>query len=317
MARKQIARVLSASWDVEISFAADGVEALQAMRGGRADVLILDLNMPVMDGYETLRAISEAGLPSRVIVVSGDIQPDARARARRLGALGFAKKPVDPEELSELLEMCGIVRGGAAAHDDPAVKVDLRDCYREIANIAMGQAADLLARLLDVFVVLPIPNVNMLAPSELHMALALTEQSKTVSAVCQGFIGAGIAGEALLLFHDSSFADIARVMKYEGQIDEATERELLMDTASILIGACITGIAAQLDVTFSQGHPVVLGQHVDVSDLLSANMKRGKQTLAIEISYTIENFNISFDLMLLFTEDSIGTLNDKLTFMLD
>ena len=39
---------------------------------------------------------------------------------------------------------------------------DERDCYQEITNVAMGQAADRLARLLDVYVVLPIPNVNVI-----------------------------------------------------------------------------------------------------------------------------------------------------------
>lgn len=52
------------------------------------------------------------------------------------------------------------------------------------------------------FVILPIPNVNVLEVSELHMALNSAASSGTLSAVCQGFIGAGIAGEALVLFHD-------------------------------------------------------------------------------------------------------------------
>ena len=43
---------------------------------------------------------------------------------------------------------------------------ELRDVYQEVTNVAMGQAADSLARLLDVFVVLPIPNVNILEAGE-------------------------------------------------------------------------------------------------------------------------------------------------------
>lgn len=93
---------------------------------------------------------------------------------------------------------------------------ELRDVYQELANVAMGQGADLLARLLDAFVLLPIPNVNVLEVSELHMALSAAAESDTLSAVCQGFIGAGIAGEALLLFHDASFQDLARLMNHQG-----------------------------------------------------------------------------------------------------
>jgi len=76
-ARKQMARALPDGCDVEITFAADGSEGLAAVRQGKAEFIFLDLNMPVMDGYETLQAMRDSGLSSRVIVVSGDIQPDA------------------------------------------------------------------------------------------------------------------------------------------------------------------------------------------------------------------------------------------------
>jgi len=181
----------------------------------------------------------------------------------------------------------------------------------------MGQAADLLARLLKVFVKLPIPNVNILEVSELEMALSLTEQGDTYSAVCQGFIGSGICGEALLIFSDSSFSDMAKLLDYKGKINRTVELELLMEIASILVGACINGIAQQLDLTFSQGHPVVLGQHVKVSELIKTNANRWKKTLAIEITYEIENYNITCDLLLLFTEDSLDNLNRRLAFLMD
>ena len=181
----------------------------------------------------------------------------------------------------------------------------------------MGQAGDLLARLLKVFVKLPIPNVNVIEVSELHMAIASVEQKETTSAVCQGFIGGGVSGEALLILNDSSFVDIAKLMKYEGRITAKTELELLMDVGNILIGSVLKGLAEQIDMSFSQGHPVVLGQHAPVSEMIKANAGRWKRTLAIEISYGIENYNINCDLLLLFTEDSIKTLNYKVQFLLE
>ncbi|KAA3627758.1 MAG: response regulator [Proteobacteria bacterium] len=320
MARKQMARTLADGWDVALSFASNGVEALAAIKEGKGDVLFLDLNMPVMDGYETLQAINREDLPTMVIVVSGDIQPDAQQRASKLGALAFIRKPVVKEEVFEILSQYGIVsEAGAVAIAAPEASgsVGIMDCYQEVANVAMGQAADLLARLLGVFVVLPVPNVNLLEPSELQMALAQTTEEASVSAVSQGFIGGGIAGEALLLFHDSNFEQIARLMHYEGEVDDAMERELVMDVASILIGACVKGLAAQLDVSFSQGHPVILGQHVNMAHLVDGKACSWSKTLAIEISYTLEDVDISFDLLLLIAEDSLPTVDGKLAFMLE
>ncbi len=194
---------------------------------------------------------------------------------------------------------------------------DQRDCYQELTNVAMGQAADRLARLLDVYVVLPIPKVNLIESSDLHMAIQDAETDSAMSAVCQGFIGSGIAGEALLLFNDTSFSDLAALMNYGGELDLYGELELLMDVSSLLIGACIQGIGEQLEIHFNQGHPEVLGQHCKVDDILKSGNHQWTKTLAIEIHYTIEHVNIDCDLLLLFTEDSVAKLNNKINYLLD
>ncbi|MEK9713189.1 MAG: histidine kinase [Thalassolituus sp.] len=194
---------------------------------------------------------------------------------------------------------------------------DQRDCYQELTNVAMGQAADRLARLLNAYVVLPIPKVSVIENSDLNMALQGAHSDSSVSAVCQGFIGAGIAGEALLMFNDTSFASLASLMKYTGPLSQQAELELLMDTSSILIGACIHGIGEQLEIVFNQGHPVVLGQHCDMNELLSHGNYGWNRTLAIEIHYTIEHVNIECELLLLFTEDSVKALNRKIDYLLD
>ncbi len=315
LARKQLARALPAAWAVDVSFAANGREGIEAVRSGKGDVLFLDLNMPEMDGYEVLEAIRSEDLPAMVIVVSGDVQPEARQRVMKLGALDFIKKPVTAEQIAAILDKYGLrdeQAPGMAAYE-PAV--DLQDCYREVANVAMGRAADLLARLLDIFVVMPLPNVNMISRGELHMALNQVSMGEKVSAICQGFIGAGIAGEALLIFNESSIRDIAKLLKYEGELNEAAEIELLMDIASILISACLKGIAEQLDISFSQGPPQVLAQHLQVAELLQRNPLQWDSTLAIEMGYRIENCDINCDLLLLFTEDSMPAFDEHVAYI--
>lgn len=350
MARKQVARSLPDGWDVEISFATNGLEGIEAIKAGKGDVLLLDLNMPIMDGYEVLQAIIEQDLPTLVVVISGDIQPEAHQRVTSLGALDFIQKPVSKDKLTQILSAYGVYTAPSALVESvpkpidvenlkinlPPVsspqieeeqvpqmpqidflESDLRDCYQEIANVAMGRAGDLLARLLDVFVVLPIPNVNLIEVSELSMALSAVEVNESTSGICQGFIGAGVSGEALLILNDSSFKDVATLMNYQQELDENSELELLMDMANVLIGACLSGISEQLDMKFSQGHPVVLGQHRKISELIATNSTRWRRTLAIEISYNIENYPIKCDLLLLFTEESMKTLNNKIAYLLD
>jgi chemotaxis protein CheY-P-specific phosphatase CheC len=318
VARKQVAKCLPQDWEVSVHFAKNGQEALAALAEGKGDLLLLDLNMPVLDGYGTLEAIKTQGLGTKTIVISGDIQPEAHERVTALGALDFIRKPVDPTALADVLDKHDVLHAEVEEVSElPPLDPDIRDCYQEITNIAMGQAGDHLARIMNVFVRLPIPNVNLIEVSEVHMMLSDIETHERVTAVCQGFLGPSISGEALCILSDSSFEDVAKILNVEGEVDDQLQLELLMDAASILIGTCLTGLAHQMDVNFSQGHPIVLGQHRAITEIISMNKIKWKRTLAIELSYGLEGSNVQCDLILLFTEESMKMMNSKLAHLLE
>lgn len=109
MARNQVARSLPPAWDVEISFATNGREAIEAIRSGKGEMVFLDLTMPELDGYGVLETIQQEQLKSLVIVISGDIQPDALERVTGLGAIDFIKKPVSPDKLHDTLRRFGLI----------------------------------------------------------------------------------------------------------------------------------------------------------------------------------------------------------------
>ena len=325
MARKQLIRALPPEWPVSITQASQGEEAMAAIRQGLGQVVLLDLTMPVMDGYQVLAQVREEGHACRILVVSGDVQEEARRRVTELGALAFIRKPAPAEALRETLDALGLLQLSVAGTDTAAAagvapvetKVGFRDALREVSNVAMGRAAALLAEELGVFVQLPIPAVNLFEASELHMALTDANRGEQLSAVCQGFVGEAIAGEALLLFHDSQTADIAHLLGLRPGGDVATS-EMLLDLASVLIGACLSGIAEQLDIRFSQGHPQLLGQHArSIDELIQFNGARWRKTLAVEISYGLEDHAVNFDLLLLFTENSIPRLTAKIQYLME
>lgn len=322
MARKQMSRALPPHWNVSVTFATNGLEGLQAIRAGLGHVVLLDLTMPVMDGYQTLAAIGDERLDAKVIVVSADVQEEAVRRVMELGALAFLKKPADPDELANTLARLGLMQPGtpALARTPLAQQartdvIDFQDAFRETINVAMGQAAALLAKVLGVFVRLPVPNVNLLEAGELHMALADAQRAEKITAVCQGYIGGGIAGEALLMFYDSEITDMARLMGHESA--DGSDMEMLLDLSSILIGACLSGIAEQIDIAFSQSHPQVLDSRSGIDTLIRDNRQHWKKTLAVEIGYSVEGHAIHFDLLMLFTEDSVERLTRKLAYMMN
>lgn len=109
IARKMLIRSLPADWDVEITQASNGFEALAAYRAGKVDVMFLDLTMPEMDGYEVLETLRREDMNCLVIVVSADVQERAQQRIRELGAIAFIQKPVNAAGLADVLKQYGIL----------------------------------------------------------------------------------------------------------------------------------------------------------------------------------------------------------------
>lgn len=109
MARKQVKRALPENWDVDVSTAANGLEAMEVLRAGKGEMMFLDLTMPEMDGYEVLEQVKSEGLKAIIIVISADIQPEARDRVMGLGALDFIRKPVNSEKLADVLQKYGLL----------------------------------------------------------------------------------------------------------------------------------------------------------------------------------------------------------------
>ena len=67
------------------------------------DLILLDLMMPELNGAEVLGLLKPLGLQHRVIVVTAHDDDYYRARARDLGAAGYVRKPVDPDELQRVV----------------------------------------------------------------------------------------------------------------------------------------------------------------------------------------------------------------------
>lgn len=109
MARKQVVRALPEGWEVDVTMATNGVEGLDAIRAGKGEMVFLDLTMPEMDGYGVLENVKNEGHKSIIIVISADIQPEARERVMKLGALDFIKKPVDGKKLQDVLKKYGLI----------------------------------------------------------------------------------------------------------------------------------------------------------------------------------------------------------------
>lgn len=320
LARKQMARSLPPALNAEITFAVHGRDGIEKLNQAEFKLMFLDLTMPELDGFETLEEIRKQGISVPVVVVSGDIQPKAKQRVMELGAKAFIQKPIDKTILNDVLKQ--LVEPQQPKMVVTPVSVELpilkrRDIYMEVANVAIGRAADALARHFDVFVELPLPNVNIFEVSELHMALGDLADHDQVSGVCQGFSGEGIAGEALVILSDSSVNDLKKLMQVPTDSEDLEELELLMDVSNILVGSFLNGLGQQAEVRFFQSSPVLLGQHIPIESVIESTAGAFKKTMTFEVSYNIENTSIRCDLLFMFVDESLPLLDSKLAYLME
>jgi CheY-like chemotaxis protein len=99
--RDMVDIVLSAA-GYEILTASDGAAALQVIGGAHPDLVLLDMRMPVMDGWEFARRYRASPAPHAPIVVMTAAR-DAAERAAEIDANGFLGKPFDMGELLRLV----------------------------------------------------------------------------------------------------------------------------------------------------------------------------------------------------------------------
>lgn len=86
-----------------VTIAVNGKQALEAARLDKPDVVVMDIQMPEMDGYETAaRFKSEQALADIPLVgVSSFVMPGDRARALEAGFAGYIEKPINPDTFAQ------------------------------------------------------------------------------------------------------------------------------------------------------------------------------------------------------------------------
>ena len=151
--------------DIEfVGEAANGDEALTQARSVQPDVILMDLIMPGMDGVETMRQLSAAGVDAKVIVLTSFAEDEQVFAAVKAGAAGYLLKDVQPQELGDAIRT--VHAGDAQLHPSIALKL-----MREVAAGAREKDADgLTARELEVLKALARGMSNKEIAAELGVA---------------------------------------------------------------------------------------------------------------------------------------------------
>jgi DNA-binding NarL/FixJ family response regulator len=149
-----------------VAEAHDGIEAVRQVERHKPDLLLLDLSMPGLSGLDVIREARRASARTRVLILSMHREHDFVARALREGAIGYALKDLDPDELIRAIREAAagkryvsptfsvqkieeLIRGTGVATSDPYDLLTGRE--REVLHlVAEGSTSQQIADRLNI-----------------------------------------------------------------------------------------------------------------------------------------------------------------------
>ncbi len=133
----EVASRILAQQGAEVCSAADGEAAIALLQTRPVDIVLMDLQMPVLDGVAATRRLREAGFASPIVALTAGALASERQRALDAGMNAFLGKPFLPQELIALVRRLVPVRAPAVA----AVASDVAPAWPELPGIDRAGAA--------------------------------------------------------------------------------------------------------------------------------------------------------------------------------
>ncbi len=94
-------------WNIDLILASDGLECLDILKTREVDTILMDIQMPGIDGIETTRRIRNTGNEKLkhvpIIAISASVSEISQERYHAVGMNGFVSKPIQPQKLFEIL----------------------------------------------------------------------------------------------------------------------------------------------------------------------------------------------------------------------
>lgn len=90
-------------WQLTVDYAVTGIEAVQKMKAGHYDLILMDLQMPGLDGYEASEEIRHFNTSIPIIALTAAVMPEIKNKVKQAGMNDYMTKPFIPDRLFEIL----------------------------------------------------------------------------------------------------------------------------------------------------------------------------------------------------------------------
>ena len=204
---------------------------------------------------------------------------------------------------------------------DPMQQVfsdDEKDILQEVMNIAFGQASADLAEVIDIFVILSVPEIQVLKGYQLPQYLRNElKPSGTVNIIEQSFLGK-FSGQALLVFPTGAEKELLTLFNQDQQLTtldidmDTLGKETLLEVGNILIGACIGKIAELLDDIVTYDPPRLTAKDLCLESCKQSPIPDESFAISIRTVFRFEQQNVEGYLFLITNQNAIDWLKKAL-----
>ncbi len=119
----------------EVIEAANGKEAVELERAAPFDVILMDMHMPIMDGFSATRELRKLGCTTEIVALTADVMKDDERKCRQAGCTGFLTKPIS---MDRLLQTITQIVGGPITEDVDLAEIreQVRELGAEVRSVA-------------------------------------------------------------------------------------------------------------------------------------------------------------------------------------
>lgn len=196
-----------------------------------------------------------------------------------------------------------------------------KEILQEIMNIAFGKAAADLAEVINIYVVLSVPNIEVLQSHDLPEYLKTQVSGyDRVSIVEQNFWGE-FKGSSFLVFQASAGRELVSLFgdnsdDFGSESIDTLEKETLMEVGNILIGACVGKLSELLGDSVTYSPPRVVTENTPHDAIPISIFESDSSAIVLKTVFCFNERNVSGYLFLVTSHDSILWLKKSLvTFM--
>lgn len=168
--REGLKLIIESQTDMRITIdAKDGEEAIMKAKSSKPDIILMDINMPILNGLETLRIMNDLGIRSKVIILTGHQNKEYILEATKMGAKGYLFKN---SEVSNLIKAIREVNIGRSYMEPAVANVLMQNTYEDKSDksLEMEKIEALSRREYEVLALLSVGLNNKAIGEELYIS---------------------------------------------------------------------------------------------------------------------------------------------------